>query len=193
MNGKKGESGWALMHCVWFSRRHRTCVSMACLERRRSRRARDREWSTPGTEATTSNPSSTEPSWSSQRWPSLHPKPPALIQRLQHTLPMSVAFSSQGSDTWMGLIAPRWTMTSSQSSIYSDTWVWSRGRVFHSVFLRKCSFVIGCDALLTSALWNCATNTLETHQIHGVPLNHIRLIQNICNLRFIKSTFIKLH
>uniref|UniRef100_A0A8C1JTC5 [histone H3]-trimethyl-L-lysine(9) demethylase n=1 Tax=Cyprinus carpio TaxID=7962 RepID=A0A8C1JTC5_CYPCA len=27
-----------------------------------------------------------------------------------------------------------------------------RGRVFHSVFLRKCSFVIGCDALLTSAL-----------------------------------------
>lgn len=83
-----------------------------------------------------------------------------------------------------------WTITSSQSTIYSDTWVWSRGRVFHSVFLRKCSFVIGCDALLTSALWNCATNTLETHQhehqVHGVAPNYIRLIQNICNLRFIK-------
>ncbi len=47
------------------------------------------------------------------------PKAPALIQRLQHSLPMPVAFSSQGSDTWMGLR----TIPSPHSTVCSDLWV----------------------------------------------------------------------
>lgn len=55
---------------MWFSPRPRTCASTGCLERRRFRKARGREWSTPDTEGTTSSPSSTEPSWSSRQQPS---------------------------------------------------------------------------------------------------------------------------
>lgn len=69
---------WVLIcECMWFSPRPRTCASMRCLERRRFRKARGREWLTPDTEGTTSSLSSIEPSWSSD----LHPKPPAPIQQ----------------------------------------------------------------------------------------------------------------
>lgn len=157
--------------CVWFSPRHRTCALTGCLERRRFRRARDSEWSTPGTEGTISNPSSTEPSWSSQRWHGLHHlKPPADSS----THPASASGVQSAGVPHLEGFHLSWSHL-------------SRGRAFQCLSQRtqlRCPFNLSSVKLPQT----------HHHSVHQVALNHIRLIQNICNLHFIKiSNFIKTH